>query len=337
MQEVKIDTIPSSASNSVTQLELRHFSLAHLSDLHLTTLIKARPHQLLNKRLFGYLSWLRKRRIVHRLDVVSALLQDLKQRQPDHIAVTGDLTHLGLPSEFAEASRWISLLGTPKQVTLVPGNHEAYVGKTWHKHLSVWAPYLASDEQQKPCLTENFYPSLRVRGPVAIIGLCSASPSLPFLATGKLGKDQLAVFEKILSATKKRGLLRIVLIHHPPVPGSIKWRKRLVDSSQFASVIARQGAELVLHGHTHAQITTALKSPNGMTPVIGAPSTSEVDQRHGRNASYNIYKFVRTELSWRLTMAIRTYSEKTGQFFSGREVNMVLPGSSFPYPVEDEL
>ena len=327
MQEVKTDTAAASSSDPVTQFGLGHFSLAHLSDLHLTTLLNAKPHQLFNKRLLGYLSWLRKRRKVHRLDVVTALLQDLKQSQPDHIAVTGDLTHLGLPCEFAEANQWISLLGTPKQVTLVPGNHEAYVGKTWHKHLSLWAPYLTSDAQQRLSLTNGFYPSLRVRGPVALIGLCSANPSPPFLATGKLGKEQLGGLETILSATKKQGLLRIVLIHHPPVPGSIKWRKRLIDSSQFASVIARHGAELVLHGHTHAPLQSELKSPTGMIPVIGAPSTSELDPKHGRIASYNIYKLMRTELNWRLTMVVRAYSETTGQFTFDREISMHFPGS----------
>jgi hypothetical protein len=95
------------------------FSLAHLSDLHLTTLVNARVTQLLNKRLLGYFSWRRKRRIVHSRDIVASLLEDLRLTRPDHVAVTGDLTHLGLPEEFAEVETWLPALGTPEQVTIV--------------------------------------------------------------------------------------------------------------------------------------------------------------------------------------------------------------------------
>ena len=126
------------------------FSLAHLSDLHLTTLENAKITQLLNKRLLGYFSWRRKRRIVHSRAIIDALLEDLRLTRPDHVAVTGDLTHLGLPEEFAEAGRWLPVLGTPDQVTVIPGNHEAYTGSAWSRSCAMWAPYLASDDPRVP-------------------------------------------------------------------------------------------------------------------------------------------------------------------------------------------
>ena len=53
------------------------FVLAHLSDLHLSSLDGVSPRALLGKRLLGYLSWRLWRRHEHRADVLDALRADL--------------------------------------------------------------------------------------------------------------------------------------------------------------------------------------------------------------------------------------------------------------------
>src|SRR5262245_7880467 len=103
------------------------FVLAHLSDPHLAPLPRVRFAELLSKRGLGYINWLRKRRSIHRADVLSALVSDLKGQGPDHIAVTGDLVNLSLTNEFKPARDWLGGLGGPRDVTAVPGNHDAYV------------------------------------------------------------------------------------------------------------------------------------------------------------------------------------------------------------------
>jgi len=89
------------------------FTLAHLSDLHLSSLNDVKVRELLNKRIYGYLKWQLKRRSEHRREVLDALLLNLQHTTPDHIAVTGDLTHLGLPKEFREARNLLQSLGSP--------------------------------------------------------------------------------------------------------------------------------------------------------------------------------------------------------------------------------
>jgi 3',5'-cyclic AMP phosphodiesterase CpdA len=301
------------------------FSLAHLSDLHLTSLANIKISQLLNKRLLGYFSWRHKRRIAHSSEIIESLLFDLRLTRPDHIAVTGDLTHLGLPHEFTEAMQWLALLGTPEQVTVIPGNHEAYAGRAWRKSCAMWAPYLCSDVNPDFSKTADFFPSLRIRGHVALIGLCSARPSLPFLAIGSLGKQQLARLEELLKNTGEAGLLRIILIHHPPVPGTIKWRKRLVDNQAFHDVLARHGAELVLHGHTHTSTFSGLPTPAGEIPVIGAPSASEFNPVSGRCAKYYIYRISRTGSNWEVAMSVRGYVEGLGRFVAETEKTLRIP------------
>ena len=328
MSEVKKETSPVRPEGSkppVPSPTPDSFSLAHLSDLHLTSLKGLAIGQLLNKRILGYLSWWRKRRRVHRLDIVEALLEDLKTTRPDHIAVTGDLTHLGLPDEFTDAGQWLARFGTPDQVTVIPGNHEAYVGQQWSTQLSAWVPYLISDDRQDSAPTGELFPSLRIRGKVALIGLCSARPSLPFLAVGSLGEKQLGILAGLLLETGKAGLLRVVLIHHPPVSGAIKWRKRLVDNSAFAEVIARFGAELVLHGHTHAETFSELQTPAGKVPVIGVPSASELNPHSERCAKYNLYLIKKNGDRWVLKMLVRGYSEESGKFDQEQATDLMLP------------
>ncbi len=320
MLEVKTDT--SRLSNKAVPGSSSSFSLAHISDLHLTTLKDARVSQLLSKRMLGYLSWWRKRRVVHRRDIVESLMDDLRVTRPDHIAVTGDLTHVGLPGEFVEAGQWLRTLGEPARVTVIPGNHEAYAGSSWIRSCSIWAPYLESDCKQEIQQTAGFFPSLRIRGQVALIGLCSAIASPPFMAVGCLGRTQLAGLETLLRGTGERGLFRVVLIHHQPVPGAIEWRKRLVDSKDFIDVLVRHGAELVLHGHTHSSTFSQIPTPAGNIPVIGAPSASELNPWTGSYAKYNIYKFEGNGTS---TMIVRGYSQDLGRFVAEHETPLDNP------------
>ena len=328
MPEVKKETSPA-GSHDTTQTAPpstpETFTLAQISDLHLTSLDKVSIRPLLNKRMLGYLSWWRKRRFIHRREVVDALLKDLETTRPDHIAVTGDLTHLGLPCEFAEAGRWLDRLGPPGQVTLIPGNHEAYVGRSWSEQLSDWADYLESDDLRQDRQTTGFFPSLRIRGPIALLGLCSARPSLPFLAVGSLDERQLEALAELLQATGKAGLMRIILVHHPPVPETIKWRKRLDDARALTEVITRHGAELVLHGHTHAPTFTLMRTAGGDIPVIGAASASELNPHSGRCAQYNLFVIKQNGAELEVKMLVRSYRKDSGCFDHAQETSLVLP------------
>ena len=157
-------------------------TFAQLSDPHLSSPDGARWRELANKRLLGYLSWRRRRRAEHRGEVLEALRRDLHGTRPGHLVITGDLTQIALPDEFRQARAWLDSLGSPGEVTVVPGNHDAYVPVSWAQGLSQWQPYLMSDDVRhgiRGDSAETVFPSLRVRGPVAFIGLSSARPSAP--------------------------------------------------------------------------------------------------------------------------------------------------------------
>ncbi len=283
------------------------WTLAHLSDPHLTGLEGVERHQLLNKRALGYQSWRRHRRHEHRPEILAALVRDLHRQAVQQVAVTGDLTHLGTPRECREVAEWLPALGDPDRVTLVPGNHDAYVHEPWRSTLDLWAPYMAGDESPGGASDERLFPSLRVRGNLALIGLSSARPSAPLLAVGTLGARQLQALTGLLAETGRRGLCRVLLIHHPPAPGSCAWRKRLTDAPQLARVIAAEGVELVLHGHTHKSARHWLATPAGRAPAIGVRSASGLGRRPGRRAQYHLHRILPSGGGWRMQMSVREY------------------------------
>lgn len=278
------------------------FTLAHLSDPHLP-MPPAGLGALLGKRATGYLNWWRHRVHLHRPEALAGLVADLRAQAPDHVALTGDLVNVALPEEFARAADWLARLGGPDDVTLVPGNHDAYVALGWPRGLGRWAAYMASDGAPPPAGPADF-PLVRRRGPVALVGLSSALPKPPFFATGTLGAGQIARAERLLAELGREGLCRVVLIHHPPLTTE-KPFKRLTDAAAFQAMVRRVGCELVLHGHNHRSELARIAGPAAPVPVLGVTSASAApDSRYGR-ARYHLIRVARDAGSWTLQVELR--------------------------------
>jgi 3',5'-cyclic AMP phosphodiesterase CpdA len=256
------------------------FTLAHLSDWHIAT----RPGllALAGKRGLGYINWQRGRKRIHRPDILDAAVRDLKTCATDHIAVTGDLVNLSLPDEYNRARGWLETLGSPRDVTLVPGNHDVYVRSVTQAPAQYWGDYMRGDDGV------DRFPYLRRRGNVALIALSSALPTAPFMATGTLGNRQLARLIELLEQTQN--LFRIVLIHHPPVTPPHRYLRRLTDADDLHSVLAEKGAELLLHGHDHCRSVIWLDGPQAKIPAVGVPSASARTAHGDENAAgYNLF------------------------------------------------
>src|ERR1700685_2167557 len=131
--------------------------------------------------------------------LLKRLVEDLRAQRPDHVAVTGDLVNIGMAAEFQRAALWMETLGKPSDVSFVPGNHDAYVRASMPLLATTFAPWATSDGAPKSKAT---YPYLRVRGEVAIIGLSSAVPTAPLMATGRLRKSQLWGVARLLRPTR---------------------------------------------------------------------------------------------------------------------------------------
>ena len=284
------------------------FTLAHLSDIHLSPMPKAKRHELLSKRMFGYVNWYRGRKYVHRREILDLITSDIVEQKPDHIAVTGDLVNLGLPEEFVRAAEWLHHLGPPSKVTAIPGNHDAYVRLHPKAGTHHWRPYMESNaagEKLFPTPPERF-PFVRRFGDVGLIALSSAIPTMPFIAAGKVGSAQRALLANALDRLKQAGLFRVVLIHHPPLRRQAGWHRGLRDAGRFSRVLKRHGAELVLHGHNHEQTVHELDTATGPAIVVGVPSASEAVEGRIPAARWNEYGIARAGDGWHVEMVGRS-------------------------------
>ncbi|MDX1575657.1 MAG: metallophosphoesterase [Kiloniellales bacterium] len=291
------------------------FRLAHLSDPHVAPLPRPRLGELMNKRLFGYLSWLHHRKSVHRADLLERLTEDLRAERPDHVVVTGDLVNISLPGEFVAAADWLKRLGTPDRVTVVPGNHDAYVALPFSRSWVHWAGYMSNEADGNPGREPagfGDFPLIRRRGPVAVVGTSSARPTGPGMATGKLGAAQVGELERQLALLGREGLFRVVLVHHPPLDETTKRRKRLLDSAEFRAALGRAGAELVLHGHDHRFLEAELDGDTGPVPVFGIPSASARPYSDRPGAHYLLYDVIETGTGWSLTVRARGFEPGNG-------------------------
>jgi 3',5'-cyclic AMP phosphodiesterase CpdA len=258
-------------------------------------------------------------------------MDDLQHHRPDHVAVTGDLTHLSLPSEFQNVRKWLLSIGSPHQVTVIPGNHDAYVRTEWNQTHAHWTDYMLSDKAPAPPGSSSgvyrIFPSWRIRGSMALIGVCTAHPSAPYLAVGTIGRDQLQKLEKIMDQATRQKLFRVILIHHPPAAGTVSWRKRLTDAAKFRALLRQYGADLILHGHAHVAVRNHLPVPGGNVQVVGAPSASSIGRNHARRARYYIYRITPVGGSWNVSLTVRIYSPAEKVFVTESEEDFSVCGT----------
>ena len=290
------------------------FRVAHLSDLHATPARGAIP-ALLGKRLLGWASWQLRRRHAHRPEVLDALVEDLHREHPDQIVVTGDLTNIAGEEEFPAARAWLHRIGPPERVSIVPGNHDAYVRVAEEIGVGLWREWIESDARPGR-ETAGGFPTLRVRGALAVVGVCSALPTPIFLAQGEVGASQRGRLENLLAELRREELFRLVLIHHPPEPGVVARRRALRDADALLGVFARVGADLVLHGHTHRTRVGSIAGPEGPIPVVSTRSASDIGSHEGKRSQYHVYEIEveRAGRRPRIRMLVRGYDPVTGAF-----------------------
>jgi 3',5'-cyclic AMP phosphodiesterase CpdA len=289
------------------------FTIAHITDPHLSPAPMPGFADLRLKRLMGFINWKRGRERLNDMGLLARLVADLRAQRPDHVAVTGDLVNIGMPAEFKRAALWLETLGDPSDVSFVPGNHDAYVRASMPLLEAAFAPWTAGDAPRG----QSTYPYLRVRGEVAIIGLTSAVPTGPLMATGRLGATQLKAFAELLSETGAKGLARVVLIHHPPIVGAAPRLRSLSDAVAFQRIVRDRGAEAILHGHTHQQAVRSLPSRaartvGGSVPVLGAPSAAAAARDPRYRAAYHLVRLDRDGERWRVSARARGLGLESG-------------------------
>jgi 3',5'-cyclic AMP phosphodiesterase CpdA len=249
------------------------------------------------------------------------MVEDMNALGIEHVLCTGDVTNIALRREFEFARTMFDRLKLgPRDVTVVPGNHDAYVAEGVPLFAELFGDYATTDpgwewvEDHRHSPDDILHwPIVRVRGELALIGLSTSRQTPWFHAYGKVGPGQLARLGHVLSDERLRGKVRVVAIHHPPAGSRAHSRIRgLRDHLDFAHVIAEHGAELVVHGHEHVDMFEVLAGPGGTeVPVHGISSGTYFHNKPDRVARYRIFEIEGGQVR---SMHVRVWDRENGRF-----------------------
>jgi 3',5'-cyclic AMP phosphodiesterase CpdA len=270
--------------------------IAHVSDLHVLAPAGVELRRVLfNKRVTGYVNMLSKRGRVYRQSHLLAVMA-AAAAQADQLVVTGDITNLSLEGEYEEARRLLEEAAGATEVTVVPGNHDIYLPaihreRRFPHHFSAYMhsdlPELALD------LPAGRFPSVKLRGPAALIGLSSAVPRPPFVSAGYLGRAQLEALARVLAHPEVARRTPVLLVHHPPFDSRFRLeqlRGGLVDARALREALQGLARGLVLYGHLHVRRHHRLPTGPGALDVVCA-SAAPLEHPDDRvRAGFNLYQ-----------------------------------------------
>ena len=267
--------------------------IAHVSDLHVLAPGGVELRRLLfNKRLTGYANLLFKRGRAYRRDYLVAVLAAAADAA-DHVVVTGDITNLSLEGEYNEARRLLDGVARSAEVTVVPGNHDIYLPQVYRdrRFPHHFASYNSGDlpELELELLVGRF-PFVKLRGPVALIGLSSAVPRPPFVSAGYLGRAQLQALARVLAHPEVSRRTPVILVHHDPFDSHSRieqWQSGLLDARALRDTLGPIARGLLLFGHLHVRRRDRLVTPSGTLDVVCASGAAldhpSADVRAGFN------------------------------------------------------
>jgi 3',5'-cyclic AMP phosphodiesterase CpdA len=292
----------------------KHFVIAHLSDLHLTSSddkSRSRP------RMFGSIKGMNEafRKIIKSEPVTQANL----------IIVTGDVTDRGDIESWKIFWKEIKEAGLSEKVLVVPGNHDVCClrarlpfkkKKHCRKDLKKTSSALQIGNQET-----EFPWARKFDGHVAIFGLNSNNAgniSILSNAIGRIGYYQLLSFAQKLYTHRNVPVKIIVLHHSPKIPHKSPSRKRggkIVNRLLFIGrqIPVRQqrallmlclshGVKLIAHGHVHKAHEHLV---NGIH-IVGAPPTTQPIHTTSNRNLYQFFIYTIEKEDGRINTKLRT-------------------------------
>jgi 3',5'-cyclic AMP phosphodiesterase CpdA len=193
------------------------------------------------------------------------VMQEIAEKRPAAVAITGDLTMRARHREFAAATHWIKSLDVP--VTVEVGNHDL--------------PYFN--------LLERFTtPYKRFRGMLDLIDREIDLPGLAIVPLKTVRRWQPRwpwshgwVTDKALERTLKAldalpaGTRALVACHHPLVEAGTRGRAWTRGGDNALAELAKRNILGTLSGHVHDAFDIVKETPEGSVRMIGAGTLSQ--------------------------------------------------------------
>ena len=214
------------------------------------------------------------RRIFHLSDVHFGLennraldwvKQEISEKRPDAVAITGDLTMRARHREFDAATRWINSLEAP--VTVEVGNHDMPYFNPIERF---FAPY-----KRFRGMAEKVEREIDL-GCLAVVPLKTAVRAQPRLNWSK-GWVTDAALDKCLAAIDAlpEGVRALVAVHHPLREVGTQGTALTKNGDKALRALAKRPVEAVLSGHVHDAFDILEDTANGPVRMIGAGTLSK--------------------------------------------------------------
>ena len=191
--------------------------------------------------------------------------QEIAERRPQAVAITGDLTMRARQREFAAACHWIRSLDVP--VTVEIGNHDMPYFNLVERFFAPYRRFRAIEG-----LVER---ELDLPG-VAIVSLKTAVRAQPRLNWSK-GWVSRSALRKCLAALDALppGKKALVAVHHPLREVGTRGTALTVNGMRALTELARRPVLAVLSGHVHDPFDILEDTPAGPVRMIGAGTLSQ--------------------------------------------------------------
>jgi 3',5'-cyclic AMP phosphodiesterase CpdA len=196
---------------------------------------------------------------------VASVAEWLHKEQPNLIAITGDITMAGKPSEFEAAKAWTAAL--PSKPLFTPGNHDV----PYYEVQRLYDPWSRYERAFGPARDHN----LEAPGfDLAAVNTARGWQPRANWSKGQISPGQIRRTAAAI-AQAEPGALRVIACHHPlmemtggPMTGKV-WNGRAA-----AEAFSKAQADLVLTGHVHAPFTLAYPFGDERTYAVGASTLS---------------------------------------------------------------
>ena len=182
--------------------------------------------------------------------LAESMLADVRDRRPDLVVVSGDLTQRAGRGEFSDARALMKRLPSP--ILTVPGNHDLPLFNLPARLLRHrrYEQFIARDPDPVVALPDFI-----------VVGLDSMPPWR--WKAGHVSQRQIGLVREALS-NGPAGAWRLLVTHHPVLPQTLSG---LVGRGPLVEACAETGVSVLLSGHTHV-------------PSVDIVTTEAVGVRH---------------------------------------------------------
>ncbi|MDQ3194364.1 MAG: metallophosphoesterase [Bacteroidota bacterium] len=240
------------------------------------------------------------------------LLSDIRDRNCDHVLVTGDIAENPDIQDFLYVRELFSHfdLLSSSGMSVIPGNHDIFGGApagTEFFRFPLICKKINYDEKLNQFIDlfkETFpdnksFPYLKIINNIAIVGINSvdrwSAKNNPEGSNGRIDHSSFVKLKKILSSKEITDKYIIVLIHHHfnkpkndnEYPAHSLWLKvvnykmKLYGRKKITELFRKYKVNLVLHGHTHInEIYVSKKTSVINSSACSIPITDDMIRKY---------------------------------------------------------